>query len=147
MPLFASNKAQTQNVDGSIKRTFQQIERSSRSQWNEINLATGWAEATKCQWRVDFNGFIHLRGLAQMTGTVANGASSTVANLIPAGTTPPFGNRITPIFNELFVGWGMGPAGLIAVNTNGTIVATNNTGGLLTNPLCSLSGITYDTVL
>jgi hypothetical protein len=148
MPLFASNKAQTENVDGSIKRTFQQIERATRTTWHGFAntlFAAFWSDFggphQVCQWEQDFNGLVHLRGVAKLAGNIGIGATATIATL-------PINPPVSPVpsFVELFLQWGGTAYVQVIVNPNGTIQVQNISGALLTNPAVSLAGITYATV-
>jgi hypothetical protein len=154
MALFVSNKAQTVNTNPTIKRSFQQIERATIQQWQPMTLSAGWANTVSlpsrqsCEWRKDFSGFVHLRGTARLAGTILNGATSVVATTTLADTIPAAGG------GEIFIVWGGSDITLRldiflsgALYSTGDYQVTNNTGGTLTDPYCSFSGITYDTML
>lgn len=126
-----------------IPQAFRQIEQwANNPQWHVLPLDASWGAVSNRllpQWCIDALGWVNLRGMAQYTGTLANGSAIAMA------TMP---TNLWPVQNEDWTA-SIGPTAGIGLNrvellkATGIIQIINQSGGSQTNPFCNLANVRY----
>jgi hypothetical protein len=125
---------------GILPQAFRQIEVwANRLMWQPAVFGTGWSSlsvSTPVSVVTDPFGFVHVRGRATLSGTIANGGSSNILTVLVGQV---------PVVDEVF-GQNVTAAAVLQISQRTrTLFVYNGTGGVLTNPTVNLGGIFWST--
>jgi hypothetical protein len=117
---------------------------ASLGAWVQVSFGAGWSNYgnsfNPVQYMKDSQGWVFIRGLAQLSGSVAYSSTGPIITTLPSGFRPAAW-ELFPIVIGGYATYGQGP-GRLQVQSDGGVVFTT-TAFAATNPWVQLSGIQF----